>query len=173
MTREISPDTFTSDYVGEPGKRSFFIQARSEEGIFTIGAEKAQVAALAEKLGEILLLVDRDDPVAGARPGRDPALEPTAMAPEWRVGAIALAYEEALDLVAVLLEPLESDEPEVSTPAVVEGLRVMLRRDQARSFVLHALSVVSEGRPVCQLCGLPMDPDGHVCPASNGHHAEV
>ena len=30
-------------------------------------------------------------------------------------------------------------------------------------------TVVNEGRPLCQLCGLPMDPDGHKCPASNGH----
>jgi uncharacterized repeat protein (TIGR03847 family) len=44
-----------------------------------------------------------------------------------------------------------------------------LRRDQVRAFILHALAVVAEGRPLCQLCGLPIDPEGHICPASNGH----
>ncbi|MGH2730258.1 MAG: DUF3090 family protein, partial [Actinomycetota bacterium] len=43
------------------------------------------------------------------------------------------------------------------------------RRDQARAFVLHALAVIDEGRPLCMLCGLPIDPTGHACPASNGH----
>lgn len=174
MTREISPLMFTTDYVGEPGKRSFFLQARSEDGLFTIAVEKAQVAALAEKLGEILVLVDRQDPVAQGQPLRDPTLTPTPTTPEWRAGSIALAYDESLDLVAVLLEPFEAgeDDPIVLEPTQ-DPLRVMLRRDQARAFVLHALSVVAEGRPLCQLCGLPMDPDGHRCPASNGHHAQV
>ncbi|HAI99827.1 MAG TPA: DUF3090 domain-containing protein, partial [Dehalococcoidia bacterium] len=25
------------------------------------------------------------------------------------------------------------------------------------------------GRPRCFLCGLPINPDGHVCPRANGH----
>jgi glutamate synthase domain-containing protein 1 len=45
------------------------------------------------------------------------------------------------------------------------------REEQARAFVLHALAVVAEGRPLCQLCGLPIDPSGHICPASNGHRS--
>lgn len=171
MTPEISPESFTVDYVGEPGKRSFFLQARSEEGLFTVAVEKEQVAVLAEKLSEILLLIDRTDPIAGAQSRRDPALVAIPMAPEWRVGSIALAYEEALDLVVVLFEPFEADEdePAASTPS----LRLMLRREQVRTFVLHALSVVAEGRPTCPLCGLPMDPAGHKCPASNGHHPKA
>lgn len=171
MTPEVSPESFTADYVGEPGKRSFFLQARSEEGVFTVAVEKEQVAVLAEKLREILLLVDRTDPVAGEAVRRDPALVAIPMAPEWRVGSIALAYDEALDLVAILFEPFEADEGEPVASA--QSLRLMLRRDQARAFVLHALSVVAEGRPMCPLCGLPMDPEGHKCPASNGHHPQA
>jgi hypothetical protein len=48
-----------------------------------------------------------------------------------------------------------------------------LRRDQVRTFVLHAQAIVDEGRPLCQLCGLPIDPSGHACPASNGHRLSV
>lgn len=172
MTRELSPETFTVDFVGEPGRRAFFLQSRSAEGVFTLAIEKQQVAVLAEKLGEILLLVDRTDTVSGAQPARDPALESQPIEPEWRVGTIGLAYEESLDLVAVLLEPVTAESPEDEDPYPdAEALRVMLRRDQVRAFVLHALAIVSEGRPLCQLCGLPMDPEGHNCPASNGHRA--
>jgi uncharacterized repeat protein (TIGR03847 family) len=67
----------------------------------------------------------------------------------------------------------ERDEEEIEQPIVPEpedfAVRFVISREQTRSFVLHALAVVSEGRPICQLCGLPMDPAGHKCPASNGH----
>jgi uncharacterized repeat protein (TIGR03847 family) len=59
------------------------------------------------------------------------------------------------------IEELDEDRFEV---------RFLLTRAQVRAFVLHALAIVEEGRPLCQLCGLPMDADGHLCPASNGHH---
>lgn len=172
MTRELSPELFTVDFVGEPGRRAFFLQSKSDEGVFTLAIEKQQVAVLAEKLSEILVLIDRTDTVTGTQPVRDPELAPQPMEPEWRVGTIGLAYEESLDLVSVLLEPIRAESPEEPDPYPdAESLRVMLRRDQVRAFVLHALAVVGEGRPLCQLCGLPIDPAGHICPASNGHRA--
>lgn len=162
MTFDISPDVFTADYEGEPGQRAFYLQARSTSGNVTLAIEKAQVAALAEKLQEILLLVDQEDDVRAGTPARDPdlALEPEE--PGGRVGTIGLAYEEDDDRVVVLLHTGEDDDEE-------SLVRLTLRREQVRAFVLHAVAVVAEGRPLCQLCGLPMDPDGHPCPASNGH----
>ena len=38
----------------------------------------------------------------------------------------------------------------------------------ARAFSRQAEQVLSGGRPVCTYCGLPIDPAGHPCPASNG-----
>jgi hypothetical protein len=29
--------------------------------------------------------------------------------------------------------------------------------------------VAAAGRPRCELCGNPIGPEGHVCPALNGH----
>jgi uncharacterized repeat protein (TIGR03847 family) len=170
---EITPEVFTADYVGEPGKRSFFLQARSPHNFYSFALEKQQVAVLAEKLRELLLLVDTDDTVKSATPSRDPALtlqEP--IEPEWRVGTMGLAYEESDDRVVVLAQPVEVAEEDALESVDEEeedGIRILLRRDQARSFVLHASAIVEEGRPTCQLCGLPMDPEGHACPASNGH----
>lgn len=166
---EIIPEVFTADYVGEPGKRAFFLQARSAQQIYSFALEKQQVSVLAEKLRELLLLIDTDDTIKSATPARDPALElAQPLEPEWRVGTMGLAYEESPDHVVVLAHPveIESEEPASEDD---EGVRIVLRRDQARAFVLHAGAVVDEGRPTCQLCGLPMDPSGHACPASNGH----
>ncbi len=171
---DVRPEVFTADYTGRPGERTFFLQSRSETLTLTYQLEKGQVEVLAEKLKELLLMIDATDEIASGTPARDPAYALSApIEPEWRVGTIGLTYEEAEDLVVVALEPAGGPEEEIddeSGPDVDDfAVRILLRRDQARAFVLHALAIVGEGRPLCQLCGLPMDPDGHKCPASNGH----
>ena len=170
---EIRPEVFTADYTGRPGERTFFLQSRSETRTLTYQLEKGQVEILGEKLKELLLMIDSADPIRTATPERNPAYALSApIEPEWRVGTIGLTYEEPTESVVVALEPVgaASEDEEEEEPSVEEfAVRLMLRRDQARAFVLHALAIVGEGRPLCQLCGLPMDPDGHKCPASNGH----
>ena len=168
---EITPEVFTADYVGEPGERAFFLQARGPHANYSFALEKQQVAVLGEKLRELLLLIDVDDTVKGATAARDPALRlEHPVEPEWRVGTMGLAYEEENDRVVVLAQPVQAEEEEsLGDDEDDDGVRMLLRRDQARAFVLHVAAVVDEGRPTCQLCGLPMDPSGHACPASNGH----
>jgi uncharacterized repeat protein (TIGR03847 family) len=174
---EIVPDVFTADYEGEPGARTFFVQARSGEGPRSFRVEKQQVSLLAEKLRELLLMIDPEDTIKSAAPERDPSLglEPPEET-DWRIGTMGLAYDEENDRVVLFAQPA-GEEPEEEPDEVADeidtegaGVRFLLRRDQARSFVLHALAVVEEGRPICPLCGLPMSPSGHKCPASNGHH---
>lgn len=169
-----SPDVFTTDYIGEPGARTFFLQTQVDGVPTSFLVEKQQVAVLAERLREVLLMIDSDDTIKSAVTSRDPGLTPLEpVEPEWRVGNMALAYDEGDDVIVILLEEIR---PEGETEAGPEedtdtgAARILLRRDQARSFLLHAIAVVDEGRPICQLCGLPMDPAGHKCPASNGHH---
>jgi len=167
---DFTPEIFTVDYVGSPGQRAFFLQVRDPSGIHSYEIEKQQVGALAEKLREVLVLVDTEDTVMATEPARDPALAlDPPVEPSFRVGTIGLAYDESSDLVAVILQPTDVDEPEESIVESDAVDRLLLRRDQVRAFVLHATSILSEGRPTCQLCGLPIDPEGHQCPASNGH----
>ena len=170
---EITPQTFTADYVGEPGERTFYVQSTTGDTTLTFLIEKQQVAALADRLRDLLMLIDEQDTIRSAAPARDPALVITApLDPEWRVGTMGLAYEEDSDRVVVLMQPVEEEEADEKLPESDDdtGVRFLLRRDQVRAFVLHAAAVVDEGRPTCPLCGLPMNPSGHVCPASNGHH---
>ncbi|MGO1399244.1 MAG: DUF3090 family protein, partial [Brevibacterium yomogidense] len=44
-----------------------------------------------------------------------------------------------------------------------EMLRVRMPVGTARAFTLRTREVVDAGRPLCTLCGYPMDPDGHIC----------
>ena len=169
---DITPDTFVTDYTGEPGDRTFFIQSRGE-ATRTFLAEKQQVELLAERLREMLVLLDDADEIVSATPARDPELSLEApIEAEWRIGTIAIGYIEESDNVIVSVAPVQEDPPD--DPEDIEfDARFFLSKDQVRAFVLHALAVVAEGRPLCQLCGLPIDPSGHNCPASNGHRAVV
>jgi len=172
---DVHPEVFTADYTGRPGERTFFFQSRSETLTLTYQLEKGQVEVLGEKLKELLVMIDPEDAVMTETPGRNPAFALSApIEPEWRVGTIGLTYEPETESVVVALEPIPATPEDLSdadeTPDVDEfAVRILLRTDQARAFVLHASAIVAEGRPLCQLCGLPMDPDGHKCPASNGH----
>jgi uncharacterized repeat protein (TIGR03847 family) len=170
---EITPEVFVADYVGQPGHRVFFLQASGAAGTYTFAIEKQQVQLLAEKLSELLLSIDAADTITGTEPQRDPALAVSQpIEPAWRIGTIGLAYEETGDQIVVLLEPIRTEEEEgteIVDSDETPGVRFLLRRDQVRAFILHAVAAAEEGRPLCQLCGLPMDPEGHACPASNGH----
>ena len=177
---DIEPDTFVADYTGEPGGRTFFVQAAEPERTTTYLLEKQQLAVLADKLREVLVMVDRDDPIALSPPARDPLFHlRTPIEPEWRIGTIGLSYDDVTEQVIVALHPVTEAEPGADDADDVQlepddfAVRIRLSPAQVRAFVVHALAVVGEGRPTCQLCGLPMDPGGHACPASNGHRTEV
>jgi uncharacterized repeat protein (TIGR03847 family) len=173
------PERFVAGTVGQPGERTFYLQATGGGRTTSVLLEKGQVSQLAERLDELLdEVLRRTAGTAGA-----PAVPPAGLADDgpldlpltedFRVGAIALAWDHDSERVIVEaqeeseepMEPLADDVPE-DGPAV---LRVRITAAQARAFSRRALKVVSQGRPPCPLCGLPLDPVGHVCPRQNGH----
>jgi uncharacterized repeat protein (TIGR03847 family) len=187
------PDRFVAGTVGQPGHRTFFLQARSGGRLTSVALEKDQVARLAEGLDALLDEVIR-------RTGGDPtvpALAPTELddkAPldqpieeEFRVGRMTIAWD-ASDRCAVIEAFALSagdaadvgdaaevgEEDDVATEeATDEGDRSMLivrlGGAEARAFAKRALAVVAAGRPPCPLCGQPLDPEGHICPRQNGY----
>lgn len=48
-------------------------------------------------------------------------------------------------------------------------VRFWATREQMLSLARHATAVCAAGRPRCPLCGTAIDPEGHTCPALNGH----
>lgn len=157
--------------VGEPGQRTFYIQARQAEQLLTLKLEKQQVAALSQFLGEIL--TDLPAPENPASAGPDELVEPVLA--EWAVGSIQLAYDSTADRVVLLAEEIgEVDDEEipepVGDPLSDRGVaRLGLTRASAALIIRIGAELVSAGRPTCPLCGRPMDPEGHSCPRTNGH----
>jgi len=160
-----APDHFTTGAVGPPGQRVFFLQARQAGAVANLRLEKQQVAALGDYLAGILA----DLPDAEVEPTDIELIEPAIE--EWVVGALAVAYEEADDRVLLVAEEYVP-EPDEDDPAPVEQddpatARFRLTRGQVLAFIRHAASLVTSGRPLCRLCGRPIDPDGHACPRLN------
>jgi len=177
------PERFVAGTVGQPGERTFFLQAKSGERVTSVALEKIQVAALAERLSELLDEVRRrlgdEVSIPPVAPGEldDNAPLDTPLLEEFRVGTLALAWDTDDNRVVIEahaqtegeestdVEPLSDDEdgPDV--------LRVRITPEQARAFAKRAEQVVAAGRPPCPFCGLPLDPENHICPRQNGHRA--
>lgn len=181
MPRQIflfdPPERFVVGTVGQPGERTFFLQATDGARVVSVALEKVQVQVLAERLEELLDEVRRrgtDVPVvvpAGledVRPLDQPIME------EFRVGTMGLAWDPDDSVVVVEAHAGRDDEGDDDEPGEDdEGpdiLRVRFSAGHARAFVKRALRVVAAGRPPCPLCGQPLDPQGHICPRQNGHH---
>jgi uncharacterized repeat protein (TIGR03847 family) len=175
------PDRFVAGTVGQPGDRTFYLQASGDGRTISVALEKLQVSALAERLDELLDEVRRrqgaDSTVPATAP---PQLEDVApldspIEEEFRVGTLALAWDDD-DAIVVIeaqsAQPEGEDEAE-GAPSDVDSdadmLRVRLSPAAARAFARRALRVVAAGRPPCPLCGNPLDPQGHICPRQNGH----
>ncbi len=157
------PDRFTAGAVGEPGARVFFLQAVEGTQVVSLRLEKQQVGALGQYLQGVL----NDLPVVPVteRPSDMDLVEPVVA--EWVVGTLGVAYDTEADRIVLQADELVDQDDEDDEDA---GLaRFHLTRAQVVAFCEHADSLVAAGRPPCPICGQPMDPDGHVCPRSNGH----
>ena len=187
------PERFVAGTVGQPGQRTFFLQARGPGGMTTVALEKQQVAALAERVDELLDEVLRRTggaaPVPAVAPVGAADLEPleTPIEEEFRVGTMSLVWDG--DREVVIIECFEvGDEPEAEEMEALAGLaeletdqekggaadqrsvlRVALSGSSARAFAKRALALVAAGRPPCPFCANPLDPEGHVCPRANGY----
>jgi uncharacterized repeat protein (TIGR03847 family) len=175
-SRELDPVTrLTADAVGEPGQRTFYLQAADARGDqVTLLVEKEQVRRLAENLESWLpeLAAGRpEDPVeAAAAEAAELALaEP--LEPDFRVGQLSLSYDAERDRVLVVATELQVEDEDDDPLDALEPLEVRLTvtRAQLRVLARHGAQVVARGRPLCPLCGNPLDPTGHICPALNGH----
>ena len=174
------PERFVAGTVGQPGDRTFYLQASGGGRTVSVALEKVQVAVLAERLEELLEEVRRrgvgEVPVTAPRSLEDTAPLDAPVEEEFRVGTMGLAWDGEDDRVvveALAQQDSESEEAEVEPLADADegppALRVRITAEAAKAFVQRAERVVAAGRPPCPLCSLPLDPEGHICPRQNGH----
>jgi uncharacterized repeat protein (TIGR03847 family) len=188
---ELGPvDRITTDAVGEPGQRTFYLQVRAGGDLVTVVVEKEQVVLLSQSVLELLADVPLE---TGALDDADLALE-EPIDPRFRAGRLSIGYDPDQDRFLLEIteydpnederdeeegvEPEEEPEEEALIRSLTEALaderetiRLWASREQMLALSRHGAEVAERGRPTCRFCGNPIDPEGHVCPATNGHRA--
>jgi uncharacterized repeat protein (TIGR03847 family) len=188
--RYDAPDRFVAGTVGQPGERTFFLQAREGNRITSVACEKQQVSVLAEHLDKVLDEVVRRSageidvpPASPTAQDVDPLDAP--ITEEFRVGTMTIAWDPTIDRIVIELfsnvdseeeeedsagDPIpqetEAEPPEINADEVFV---VKITASYARNFVARAQALVAAGRPPCPFCLQPLDPSGHVCPRANGY----
>jgi uncharacterized repeat protein (TIGR03847 family) len=190
--RHDPPDRFVVGTVGEPGQRTFFLQARTGRLVTSVSLEKEQAAILAERIAVLLDELVRTGDVSEADASAvgvdvDPLEQP--LVEEFRVGTMTLSWDPQDERVVIEAFPVGQGEPpdvdsadpdaevealvepeaEPEAEGVTEVFVVRLSPRTARAFAGRAESVISAGRPPCPFCGQPLDVSGHLCPRSNGY----
>ena len=179
------PERFVAGTVGDPGARTFFLQARDGARVVSVALEKQQVAALAERVDELLDEVMNEASTTTVIPAvapvglgdEDPLDLP--IAEEFRAGTMTLSWDPQAERVVIEVFPVGEELVGLSDAEDVEEILVdeaepsevfVVRIDagHARAFVRRAERVLGAGRPDCPFCGQPIDPDGHLCVRANG-----
>jgi uncharacterized repeat protein (TIGR03847 family) len=182
--RYDAPDRFVAGTVGQPGERTFFLQAREGNRITSVACEKQQVSVLAEHLDRVLDEVLRrsagevDVPPASAK-ARDTDPLDAPITEEFRVGTMTIAWDPSIDRIVIELFSNVDVEEESSratqAPSAPDEIDadevfvVKITASYARDFVARAQALVAAGRPSCPFCLQPIDPHGHICPRANGY----
>ena len=117
MARSIhvfrSPDRFVAGTVGQPGNRTFYLQAVHDKRVVSVMLEKQQVAVLAERIAALLLEINRRfgtpiPPETGDVEDLSPLVTPVDA--EFRVGTMGLGWDsEAQTVVVELLAVSETE----------------------------------------------------------------
>jgi uncharacterized repeat protein (TIGR03847 family) len=157
-------DAIDAEAIGTPGKRTFRLRILRGNDSAALWMEKQQLAALGEAIPRLLEQLntpdqhaDEDAESIGSFPD-DPMVD-------FKVGRMALGYAAQEDRLVLVAHDLEAGEDEEISPTFA----CRFTRDQARSLSESCTDAVAGGRPICQLCQRPIDPEGHMCPRANGH----
>ncbi|MFY9783742.1 MAG: DUF3090 family protein [Acidimicrobiales bacterium] len=151
------PDKIMVGVLGEVGNRLFLFQVREGRRLVIVKCEKIQLAALAEWIGQVVLEL--------GRPNHLP--DDFSLEPEYETDFVAGDIAVSIDEEAQAIDLTMSSEDEGST------LNVRLTREWAAGLAIAIVRLVEAGRPLCPLCGGPLDPKGHDCPRTNGHRAPL
>ena len=157
--RETGADRLIIGTIGAPGEREFFLQYQRGNVVRSFALEKAQAAALADRMAELIREVRRRHGLRGNSPAADDRPLVTPVESEFAIVEMSLAWEETEGVV--LLEASEGGEGSTVT--------ISISLDQALEFVRRTERVVSSGRSPCPFCALPLNPEGHLCPRANGY----
>ena len=151
--------------IGKPGNRTFRITAETVTALAIIWIEKQQLFQLATGLRQLIVSTPDRQVVNNIV---DEVKDPISGNIEFQVGKISIGEDSLTGNLFIDTHEVDQQNNEIETIR----LRLWVTKNQALEFVEESITVCAAGRPACQLCGNPIDQQGHICPRTNGHHRE-
>ena len=158
----------TTDAIGPPGQRVFYIQGSMDTQTISLIIEKFQLQTLTIGVEQFLAEIRQRYPLlkeGAAGYEEDEMHISPPVEPLFRVSELGLSYDVESDLVGLIAREVPSSDEEEKGTIV----RYWCTRDQIRALAHWGIELVNRGRPLCEQCGQPIDPEGHFCPRKNGH----
>lgn len=155
LARGIDAQSF-----GQPGQRTFRLRLVGAAGeTASLWVEKEQFQALSLALKQMLGQLEYDqDP-----PPTDVGDFPAAAEHDFRVGRMGMGFSASDRTVIIYMYEIGVEDDAEPT------LRARITQEHCASLNTQLDDVIAGGRPICPLCGLAMESDGHACVRSNGH----
>lgn len=147
--------------LGEPGQRRFRIVVVANGLTWMLWMEKQQVQALGLAMEQILEFMPAHNTWPEWMLHDVEYDESTDL--QFRVGRIEMGFDAVEGRVVIAAHDINQEDTE-SAPDV----RFRMTLQMARAFSEEAADLMTKGRPLCPMCGLPTG-EGHVCPEQNGH----
>ena len=172
-----SVEVFPTGAVGRPGSRTFYLQVRDGDRVASVRCEKQQAMAIAQYLRRALAHL----PIVEGTVVRRPMSLVEPVDEEFVLGSVGLEFMKSSDEFTLVLRDVESsveaddeddDGDEIDDDIDEdsfegEAIRLTISRAQALAFCDQTDRVAAAGRPDCEFCGRPVDPEGHFCVRMN------
>ena len=156
-------DMLEPEAIGDPGGRTFRLRVMSRGEAASLWLEKEQLAALTLAIHQLLEQTERDDDEEPEERSAARRAFPEQPQIDFKLGKLGIGYDESQRLVTIFAYSLEVEEDSPPT------FSCQVTLDQCRTFAEQADETISAGRPLCVVCGGPIDRQGHKCQRRNGH----
>jgi uncharacterized repeat protein (TIGR03847 family) len=186
MSKDLGPiNALGAEAIGQPGQRRFRLFVRSKRGAAFIWMEKEQLNHLSLIIDRFLAQLSqgqvlRTEAQAGGLPANTASLPvdfPLSPEHDFQVAELRINYEERRSMFQLVAVPLEIIMQPGEVPAArineTDAVSFLFTQQQAQALTNTIATIVTAGRPVCPLCGTPLDGSPHACVRQNGHREIV
>jgi len=153
--------------IGEPGRRTFRLLLDAGNSHCTLWLEKEQLFQLGVHLRDALDSLSEEDRGQESQ-HHDGSWSGDGEEVDFKAGAMGLRHDKNANSFYISAIERENPEAEAGAEPLI-SISFWISLVQAKTLAEDALRICASGRPMCFLCGQPIDPDGHVCPRANGH----
>jgi len=150
--------------VGVPGSRTFFLVIGEKEEWIRVWLEKEHLEAISIAIDQVFIRLPKEyRRLEEVQESRSSAGDlPTGLpSGEFELDQIGIGFDKEKIVFELVVHSLG--------PKNEEGIQVNCRVNpgKVKMFGEQASEVCAAGRPLCTLCGQPIDPTGHDCPMKN------